>query len=480
MTAEPEMADTRPSRRHNGMVVSRSARQGLPGRRHERGWSWWPWLDAHRRAAGQLILWFGLIAPLAVSEERTASAVAIDPVTAISVWRGVAPLVTLLLASAILRPQAKIMGAAEGLAVMFATLAVLSTTWSVAPVPTLLKSGVLAVTYGTVVLLVRTWRSFSEGIGQIATTAQFLVISALLGAGISPDRAFPGRAHDWADDRLFGILPEIHAVPLGALSLVAFVTAVTGIGTWKWQRYPRSRWAIGGTALIVLILTGTRTSLLLLPVVLLLLAASRGARRFLVWLLALVPAVAVLLAVPTLRNSVGGLLFRGASIQELASLHGRIPMWEIGLQAALERPILGAGYYAGHKYGAYATRFAQHFPGDSSAQSAYLDSAYIETFIDLGAVGVLVLGGIVVGGILPIMRRGFSGDDVNYRVGAILATIFFTDSFISYSLQTPSYQGELFLALILIGFRFGRKRPVAACSSLSIWPIMGQPKRQHG
>lgn len=401
-----------------------------------------------RRSVVQMIIWLGVFAPLAFSEVRSSDAITRDPITALALFRGATPALCLALAAGLMRPRLRIRNKVEALAGAFCGLAVLSTAWSVAPLATLLKAGTLAIIYALAILLVRTWGTFMEGIGDIATAAQALVVSALVGAAVVPHRAVPGLGLDWLPNRLFGVVPEIHPVPLAAIALVALISALSGVGRWSWQRQGIGRVALGLAAAGGLWLTQTRTMIVVAPVVLIALIATYGRKRLAGTVAALSAVVAVIawLAPPT-HSMLSGLLTRGQSWMELADLGGRLPMWRMAIEAWLSSPWLGEGYYAGHRFGSYVQVLAKGGRSDL-VESAFIDSSYLETMLGLGIVGTVVLIALVVTGATHALRRARRGEPGSSF--AVLAVgILIIDSIMSYSLQTPSYQGHLLLALLI-------------------------------
>lgn len=124
-------------------------------------------------------------------------------------------------------------------------------------------------------------------------------------------------------------------------------------------------------------------------------------------------------------------------------------MWAIALEAWSSRPLLGYGYYAGHRYGPYADNLSS-LGRHHSAESAFIDGAFIETLVDTGVVGLITLVLMVWFGVRNLVVVGLQ----ERALGAValpVVLVLLVDAVMSYSLQTPSYQGIFFLALLLGG-----------------------------
>ena len=78
-------------------------------------------------------------------------------------------------------------------------------------------------------------------------------------------------------------------------------------------------------------------------------------------------------AAPLASGPVRSLLERGQSAQSIATLSGRIDNWHQQLEVSAGSRIGGLGYYAGHRF-------------SNKVNLSTLDSAYLETLVDLGLV----------------------------------------------------------------------------------------------
>lgn len=411
------------------------------------------WLGTRRQTIGVAIAWFGVLAPLALSQRRSASEIMSDPVTAVTLFRGITPVACLVIAAILLRARLWPRNRGEWLAVLFALVALASAVWSIAPILSLLKAGVLAAVYGLVILLTRTWVSLREAVASVVTVAQGLVIASLAAGVLVPRLVFSAYYELGKPARLRGLFPEIHSVPLGWLALVALLGAVAGLGRWSWQQRGIGRPLLAAAALVALVLTQTRAAWGGAIVAVLSYLALRGHRSALARVAAALTIVAAAgIVVGLVAGSTVGLptyLTRGEGAENLASLGWRLPMWSEAMNVWMSRPITGHGYYVGHRLGEYADAFAQ-LETYFHAEMAFIDGAYVETLLDLGIIGLVPLGSLAVSAALESIRyiRSNSPDRLAV-VAAIILWSLIIDSVLSYSWQTPSYQGALLLALAL-------------------------------
>ncbi len=98
--------------------------------------------------------------------------------------------------------------------------------------------------------------------------------------------------------------------------------------------------------------------------------------------------IIVLLFSPWLAETSGEILTRRQSEAEMRSLTGRTYVWSITVDLIRERPLLGWGYVSGSRI-----ELSRLFPGGNSGGS---HNAYLEVVLALGAIGALVLGGLLI------------------------------------------------------------------------------------
>ena len=208
----------------------------------------------------------------------------------------------------------------------------------------------------------------------------FLVLilgSVVLGLLLSPGRALPG-------GRLSGTL-----WPIWATGVAHFAGEIVGLTTLLWLcRLVSHRRAlvIAVPAVIVLVLTHTRTALIATIVGLLvagvsLLMARRRARRF----FAAVLLVAVMIGVPA-SPFLTHWLARGENAQGLRDLTGRTEAWSAVL--AVHRPTTNVIFGNG------LSNDAVEGSSNPEKNGLSIDSSWISIYQDQGIVGVVLVGAV--------------------------------------------------------------------------------------
>lgn len=437
--------------------------EGRIALRHTHDW------DKRRAAMIQVVAWMGLLAPLAIAEARPGSAILQSPFTPVTVFRGAFPALALLALVALTRSLPIPSNLGERLLAAYLGVALLSSLWSVAPAATLLKAGLLIVLYMILFFLVRSWRDMQQAIAQLSVVIYALIASALIGGLLAPATAFS------PEDRLFGIVPPIHAFPLGNLAAAGVVLAVVGPWRGKGQILSARLGLFAGSAW-VLLLTRTRSSAVFAIVgISVALVAQRKFRLLTAGLVLATLVIATLLRTPGIRAPLTDAVLRGQPPATFSSLGYRIPLWELAMREWQERPLIGYGYYSGHRYGPYREavgEWALDVSGENQifarerVENAYVDGAYIETLLDLGVLGALPLVGFVMTGLLGLARMSVRRATAA-AAGGSLAVVLFLDSLMSYSLQVPSYQGIVFAGILLVGI-YGGSRLAATRDSVDL------------
>ena len=132
-----------------------------------------------------------------------------------------------------------------------------------------------------------------------------------------------------------------------------------------------------GVGLFTLLLAYSRTSLITFLVFLFLLLIMTGRKIFIAPILILYVGGSYFLSDRILQY-----LHRGQSLEQFKSLSGRVYSWERAIEFWKENPWLGHGFYSGHK------QIEFNIPGKFLAT---VDSTFLETLVDLGIIGLIIL-----------------------------------------------------------------------------------------
>lgn len=168
------------------------------------------------------------------------------------------------------------------------------------------------------------------------------------------------------------------------------------------------------------------------------------------------------------QNPVARLMLRGQTAEEFASFTDRDEVWSLAEDLIADRPIAGYGYQGSRSYLLAVVPWA-----------AYAHNALLQTALDLGIVGTLLLW-------IPLLRSAFTGslsdpyqdDDVVATRGATLAFVLFllVSSFSSESFAAaPGFQTLLVFVCVLGAERTRqevrealRARPMSAFAPVSL------------
>ncbi|MBV9655241.1 MAG: O-antigen ligase family protein [Acetobacteraceae bacterium] len=268
----------------------------------------------------------------------------------------------------------------------FLCLALASVAWSVDPAITLRRVFTLLTIIGFGYYLVARFSmpDIIRVVGQMAALAGYASIAVVLIApGVGTMHGEPELAGAWS-----GVFT--HKNLLGTTMIVALMTAV-----WRYRHEPHGRLLRVVeicAALLVLVMARSRTAqidaMLLLPLGLVIAAARlRGVR--LLWALygaAIAGAIVLVLIVSNFEATM-------AFIGKDGSLTGRVPMWGLLLQKALERPFTGFGFGAFFLPSNPALLFVQRVIGWPTPEA---HQGFIELALELGVPGLLLGGWMLI------------------------------------------------------------------------------------
>lgn len=177
-----------------------------------------------------------------------------------------------------------------------------------------------------------------------------------------------------------------HSVVAGAM-LAASVVVLFGMWlTHRTAGLPWGRWAYGLLLVVhVVALLQTRTrgsigsAMVAMVVVTLLWLDAKGARD-----LFIASSVLVTLVVLTVAGPILTYLLRNSDVEQLTSLNRRTDLWAMALEMFAERPLIGFGF----------TSTRGLFLERTSLGGAH--NAYVNILVDLGVIGMIWWGGLVV------------------------------------------------------------------------------------
>lgn len=403
--------------------------------------------NSRRAQYARAVLWIGAFASIAYQTADDGDSVGIGPITVI---RGLGPAVAFLLALLIApSPVRKLrFGLAELGASAFLLIAVGSSTWSVDPGSTLLKSVPIVFVYLCCWRIAKMSLSFDHAVQQAIVAAQILVLMLLLELILAP-------AVTYSTDTA-GSLPRLHLVVPGISSNVlglVIALAVLGILFRRGLRILTVQpWSFFMLLACVACLVGTRsrvvtavTVVIVLATIVVRAAKSRG------WFVAgafatasIATAIFVVVNNNTLARTiyepVASFVLRGQDAGSLQSLTGRTVIWSYAMRAWREAPWTGYGYYAGHRTG-----LADLFP----LLKAYsnLDSTWIESLVDVGVIGTIGLTVFAATAVLRLFRQKRSESRV---IAVAFALAVMVMSFVNPTLQVPS-STLILLAVLVFG-----------------------------
>jgi O-antigen ligase len=280
----------------------------------------------------------------------------------------------------------------------FFVLALVSTTYSIAPQFTFVRSVESLAFLGFLLGLYVALRE-QEVLDRVLTVA-----SSLMGAGLVVNVLalvlLPGLVW-WSEapKRFQGLTG--HPNEMGALCMIAFPLLL-----W---RYCRSKHVgkgvcviLMGLATAMLLLSGSRASLLCALVAVLLWFLVLGKRMIFIATTSTMAVVVLLLLSSPLLPS---LQREQASAKGITDLTGREQFWENGIHVVKQRPLLGYGYEVSGEVWT-DPRFATSEMEDAwgSARSS-LHNGYLSIVIGLGLIAGLVLWPIILLAPLPNLLR---------------------------------------------------------------------------
>lgn len=331
----------------------------------------------NREVWARRLLWFGLVTPFMFYVRSTREEVADVDLGLIDALRVLLPFGCLLIGLTFSRPKRRRMGLPEWALVAFIAFAEISALWSINAQATALKVVPLCLQVALCAAISRRYRSLDDAVDALAAFLFSLMGSVILGAIFFPSGAF-GRYSPSPPQRLWGLFPQIHPNTVATLGVLALLAAICSVGPLE-RRSPGLQFGAIGVLVFVVLASRSRASLIVGGLVIVL-TMVRLARRRSGSVLALSGiATAAPPLIVAFAGSVATFMARDQTAAQLMSLTGRRDIWAAALRVWWERPWLGLGYYSGHRVGA------------GWASSSNLDNVWVESLLDVGVVGTILL-----------------------------------------------------------------------------------------
>jgi O-antigen ligase len=325
-------------------------------------------------------------------------------------------------------------GPADAMVLAYVAFALASTVWSDAPVLTLVRAVQLSIIAGLALVAVRVMPpSRAIWAASIVLTAYVLVCTASA-AVVTPETTFdPDENH--ARFAWFAVHP-IAAGTLAALAALALLSPslFSRAGTHRVFGLPRL--LVLMPLLAILIITRTRGPLLAFAAgaaamiamrtsitVRLTVATLAGAALF-VYLVTGADVRDWVGAVATTDSQVVQIFFRGQSADRLLTLNGRLDLWRDLGPAIAMHPWLGHGFQA-----------SRAFVLETAPWAAYAHNGVVQSLLDVGAIGTILLIAVVCRGLTIAFRSRVSPW---LRAALVAFMVFLTFN----SITTESFAGS--------------------------------------
>jgi O-antigen ligase len=302
----------------------------------------------------------------------------------------------------LLRPLA----GAEILLFGYVLLALFSVRWSVVPSFTGVKAIQLLVMYGLALLSVRILGS--EATVRTASVSVVLYVllctaAVVIGVPTARNEELLTDFFDFSRLSWFAVHPIAAGTYAGLATVSVLTVALSSPSGWRERRLGIPAWLYIGPLFLILVKTFSRGPLL---------AALAAASVLILRKLRLgnaigLAATATIVIVTTLAASTAGpgalsnsdnpilrVLFRGQTTEQLAGLSGRVALWETAVPVFLASPVFGHGYHGSRPI---LIRYA--------TWAAYAHNAFLQTLLDLGIVGALLLWPVIGWVVLTSLLR---------------------------------------------------------------------------
>jgi O-antigen ligase len=287
----------------------------------------------------------------------------------------------------------------ELLVTLFCLLVLASIFWSTAPTLTIVRALQTMILCSLAFVSVQCLGCADAVRGLSATLVLYVLgsaaISTMFGLGMAPvqEASAVNFRFSW-----FGVHPIWAGIYSGMAALLVLARCLFDPAhrqlapRWKWLS-----WLTVASLIVVLVLSNSRGPLLgflAAAGVVLWKSMRRGFARGLTAAILLFVLVAAIFG-DTLAASFDSLqardnflvqrLLRGADVDQLRGLNGRLELWEVSMPLIAERPLFGYGYHGSRTLVFEGIRWTPH----------YAHNAYVQSLLDVGIVGALLLWGVI-------------------------------------------------------------------------------------
>lgn len=282
-----------------------------------------------------------------------------------------------------------------GIMAVYALICLVSTIWSVRPAWTFYKSVEylldLSVLAG-IVVTAKSTEEFERFVNWTWILLGSLLLTTWIGAIVDPqDALHASYLTGPLGMRLVGVIPEVSANSVGEFSAILAAVALCRLLCDPERQHNRAWYRLLlACATITMIFAQTRAAIagFLFSAFLLLFLTRRYLLGIAVGLASGFAGI-LLFSLTSSGALVRDYVMRGDSVTQVEGLSGRIEFWQLAFKHFLERPLIGFGGYAGGRFvvlpelGRYAT--------------PDLHSNFVESLVDIGIWGPLLLIAVLVG-----------------------------------------------------------------------------------
>jgi O-antigen ligase len=345
-------------------------------------------------------VWFLVLLSGLVFRERLVQDINEEPIDAWALFRiCVATLVGLIMMGRLILKKdpwiRTLLHGVIGIMTAYALISLVSTGWSVRPAWTFYKSAEYLVdlsVLASIVAAAKSTEEFEKFVNWTWILLGILLVSAWIGAVVDPQDALHTGYHMGSlGVRLVGVIPDISANSLGEFSAILAVVALCRL-LYDPERKHNRAWyrLLFAFATTTMIFAQTRAAIVgfVFSAFLLLILTRRYLLGVAIGLASSFAGI-FLLAFTNTGSLVRDYVLRDSSVSEVEGLSGRVEYWQAAFKHFLERPLIGYGGYAGGRFlvlpelGRYAT--------------PDLHSSLVESLVDIGIWGPLLLIAVLIG-----------------------------------------------------------------------------------